>query len=233
MLEEHVEQGVAFGLIEADDGGGEATIDEERLASGLGVGAHDRMFGAREGLAGFLLPAETTAIDVFPVMDGGEGFEEALHRRGQTFIGGVHVGEHRIAAAVFRRFVHVEDGAHRGFGVAGDVGMPDLSGDALGVLVGLDEQDFGVALEQVRRRRVDVELAETAAELLVLLGRHFLIAEEDDDVFHQRVVDGGELFVGEVTAEIDAEDLRTDGWGKRADFDRLGGHFRFPVCLFA
>ena len=71
---------------------------------------------------------------------------------------------------------------------------------------------------------------EAAAELLVLLDAHFLVAEEDHQIFHQRIVHLLELLVAQGLAEVDAEDLRADGGGELADFDRLVGHLFPPDC---
>ena len=57
---------------------------------------------------------------------------------------------------------------------------------------------------------MDVQLAEAAAELLVLVVRHLLVAEEDHQVLHQRVVHFLELLVAERLGEVDAGDLRAD-----------------------
>ena len=65
---------------------------------------------------------------------------------------------------------------------------------------------------------------EAAAEILVLVDRHLLVAEEDHQVVHQRIVHFLELLVAERLGEIDAEDLGTDGGRKLAHLDRLIGH---------
>jgi len=62
----------------------------------------------------------------------------------------------------------------------------------------------------MRRRGMNVQLAEQPAEGEMLLRRDVLVAEEDDEVFRQRAVDFVELPVGERCAEIDAGEFRAD-----------------------
>ena len=75
-----------------------------------------------------------------------------------------------------------------------------------------------------RRVGMDVQRPEAAAEILVLLDGHLLVAEEDHQIVHQRVMHFLELLVAERLAEIDAEDLRADHRGELAYLDRLIGH---------
>ena len=140
---EHLEQRIALVLAEADDARGEVAVDVERLAAGDGMGAHDGMLVAREAaLLGRV--AEAAAIDLRAVMHRAQALAQALDRRRERIVGAVHVGEQGVAAAVGRQLLHVEDAAHRRFGIATDVGVPFLAGDVLGILVGLDDQDLGM-----------------------------------------------------------------------------------------
>ena len=50
----------------------------------------------------------------------------------------------------------------------------------------------------LRRIGVNMQLAEVAAKRLVLFDRHLLVAEEDDEVFHQGVVHLLELLIAEI-----------------------------------
>ena len=61
---------------------------------------------------------------------------------------------------------------------------------------------------------MDVQLAETGAERLVLLDRHRLVAEEDDQVVEQGLMDFQELLVAELTGKIDAEHFGADRGGE-------------------
>lgn len=76
--------------------------------------------------------------------------------------------------------------------------MPVLPGHVLRRLVRVDDQDLRVPLEEARRRRVDVELAEAPAERLLLVGRQVLVAEEDDPVLDEAVVDRLEPYIPQV-----------------------------------
>jgi energy-converting hydrogenase Eha subunit G len=60
-----------------------------------------------------------------------------------------------------------------------------------------------------RRRGMDVQLAELAAEGQVLILRQMLVAEEDHQVLGQRAVDLVHLAVADL-AQIDAADLAAD-----------------------
>src|SRR5436190_21316561 len=71
------------------------------------------------------------------------------------------------------------------------------------------------------------QLAEQMPESLVLLMRQALVAEEDDEVFHQRVVHFLELLIAERARQVDAADLGADMRRQLPDLDRLVGHRRF------
>ena len=73
--------------------------------------------------------------------------------------------------------------------------MPALARDPLRGRVGVDRQDLRVALGRVRGR-VDVELAEPAPQRLLRVEvQARLVAEEQDLVLQQRVVELLELLV--------------------------------------
>lgn len=63
--------------------------------------------------------------------------------------------------------------------------MPDVARDPGRMVVGLDQHDFGVALENTERRRMDMESAKAPPQGLVLIGRQFLIAKKDNQVVEQ------------------------------------------------
>jgi len=102
--------------------------------------------------------------------------------------------------------------------------MPFLAGDALRFLVGPDHENLRVTLEPSRRGRMHMQLAEAAAEILLLLGRKRLLAKEDHEVLHERVMDLLELLVAELSTEIGAENLGADGRSQFPDLDRLIAH---------
>ena len=74
---------------------------------------------------------------------------------------------------------------------------------------------------------MQVQLAEAAAERLVLLVAQLLVAEEDHQVRHQRVMDFLKRLVAQWPGEIDAEDLGADAGRELAHLDRLVSHWRF------
>ena len=98
--------------------------------------------------------------------------------------------------------------------------MPAFTGHMLGVFIGVNHQDFGMAVGR-RRTRVDVEVAEFAAQRLMLVDGHRLIAEEQHLMFHQGVVQFLKLLVAKRLAQIDAVDLSTDIGGAGAHGDAL------------
>ena len=72
------------------------------------------------------------------------------------------------------------------------------------------------------------------AEILVLVVRQMLVAKEDHQVFHQRVVHFLELLVAERPRQIDPADLGADMRRQLGDLDRLVGHPRIlPLCAGA
>jgi hypothetical protein len=111
--------------------------------------------------------------------------------------------------------------------------MPGLACNALGVLVGLDDQDLGMLGQALGGVRMNVQLAEARAEGLVLLDRELLVTEEDDEVFHRGAMDLFELMTAQLLAEIDAGNLRTDCRSGLAHHDRLVGHCCFLLLVFA
>ena len=74
------------------------------------------------------------------------------------------------------------------------------------------------------RVRMDVQLAEQAAECLVLIEGQLLVAEEQHLMRHQRVVHFLELLVAERLAQVDAGNFRADGRGGRLHLDGFVWH---------
>ena len=97
----------------------------------------------------------------------------------------------------------------------------------------LDEQNLGIALVQVLHG-VHVQLAEAAAEGLVLLAIEPLIAERQHLPVEEGLVDLLLLLVGQRPGEIDASDLGPDVGRERPDIEALVarpdlGHLGPPV----
>ena len=72
------------------------------------------------------------------------------------------------------------------------------------------------------------QIAELAAEILVLVVGQMLVAEEDHQVFHQRVVHFLELLVAERARQVDPADLGADMRRQLSDLDCLIGHPVLP-----
>jgi hypothetical protein len=108
--------------------------------------------------------------------------------------------------------------------------MPDLAGHILRIFVRLDLDDFRMAFHA--RGGVDVQAAESASEGLVLIDGQMLVPKEDHQMAHQGRVDLVELPSTERLAQIDTENLRTDGrseWTElyRLRFQAVVGHRSF------
>jgi len=69
-----------------------------------------------------------------------------------------------------------------------------------------------------------MQLAETAAEILVLVDGEVLVAKEDHQILHQRIMHLLELLVAQRLRQIDAVDLCADARRQLADFDGLIAH---------
>src|SRR5947207_246331 len=102
--------------------------------------------------------------------------------------------------------------------------MPYLAGDMLRVFVSMNGQDLRVSIGSVRRGRMGRELTKQAPERLMLVVRQVLVAEEHDQVFHQRVVHLLELLVAERAGQIDPGDLGADMRRQPFDLDCLIRH---------
>src|SRR5205807_7457846 len=79
------------------------------------------------------------------------------------------------------------------------------------------------------RGRMQMQLAEAAAERLVLLMGQRLVAKEDHQIIHQGIVDFLEGLVAEGLGKIDARDFRTDCRRELSHFDGLVSHLLFPT----
>ena len=102
--------------------------------------------------------------------------------------------------------------------------MPILTRDVGGLLVRLDYENLGMIRYPGRRRRMHVEPAEAAAERLVLLDRQLLLAKEEHQMIHERIVHILELPVSELLGQVDAKDLGADAWRHLAYFYALIDH---------
>ena len=151
-----------------------------------------------------------------------QSFEIGLHARRQRLIGRILAGEERVAAAGRHR-VQVEDAAHRRLLVTGDVRVPILAVDALGIGIGMDRQDFGMPFRP-GRARMNVQFTKIAAEPLVRFHVQRLIAEEQNLVLRQGLMQLLDLAVAERLGQRDAFDIGTDARCHRRDGDGFIAH---------
>ena len=160
-------------------------------------------------------------------MDRRKALAQSLDRRRERLVGAVHVGEQGVAAAVGRQLLHVEDAAHRRLRDRRLTSECHSSpATCLEFSSALMTRTSGCSPLRVEVG-MQVQLAEAAAERLVLLVAELLVAEEDHQVRHQRVMDFLERLVAQWPGEIDAEDLRADAGRELAHLDRLVSHWRF------
>src|SRR5271163_3606672 len=76
---------------------------------------------------------------------------------------------------------------------------------------------------------MDRQFAKAPAKTLVLIVGQMLIAEENHQVFHQRIVHFLELLIAERARQIDPADLRADMRRQLFDLDRLVRHSPLPL----
>ena len=111
--------------------------------------------------------------------------------------------EHGVAADR-RHLLGAQDGRHRRLGAERLVGMPDVGAERRRGLVVAELDQLRRVLAFVRRERMHGQFAEPAAESHQLLGGDVLVAEDDQLVLDQRVLDRRELRVRKRLAQIDA-----------------------------
>ena len=192
---EHVQHGTALGAAQTDDMRREALVDVEDLAARARVPGNHRVLVA--GIAA-LRGRRLVRADVGnrAVVDRRQPVQEHLDGVGQQFVGQVHVGEQRIAAARLRRLGHVQHGPEGWDGVAGDVGMPAVAGRVRRLRRGLHRENLRVAPVLVLHR-VHVQATEAASESLVLVAVQMLVPEHQDLPVEPRIVDVLRLLVGQ------------------------------------
>src|SRR5262252_541216 len=206
------------------DMGGEVAIDEQRLALRHRMRAHDRVRRLREDLALVVAPHQHIgpAIDVIAGVRGGQSFEIDLHAGRQGVIGGRLTGEQGIATAGRHR-VEIEDAAERRLLVTGDIGVPVLAADTLGVRISMDGQDLGMPFRP-RRVWVDVQFTEISAEPLMGFHVERLIAEKQHLVLRESLMKLLDLAVAKWLGQCDALDIGADARRNRRDTDGSIAH---------
>src|SRR5215469_9902365 len=106
MAVEHLQNGIAFDFPETGDAHREYPVHEEALPSGYGMGTNYGVFRAWVRLA-CVVEAVSSSVVALPCVDRGHTGKHRLDRGGKRFIGQVHIGKQRVAAAVRRRLRQV------------------------------------------------------------------------------------------------------------------------------
>src|SRR5215831_15759736 len=106
MAVEHLQDGIAFDLLETGDAHRENPVHEEALPSGYWVGTNYGVFRAWVRLSG-VVNAVSSSVVALPRVDRGQAGKHLPHRGRKRLIGQVHVGKQRVAAAVRRRLRQV------------------------------------------------------------------------------------------------------------------------------
>ena len=82
-----------------------------------------------------------------------------------------------------------------------------------------------------RRRGMDVQFAKQPSERLVLIPIHFLVAEEDHLMLHQRIVYLREHLISRRSRQVDTGDFRTDDGTQWFNGNGFIGHGSFsPIA---
>src|SRR5262249_46260931 len=106
MPVEHLQDGIAFDLLQAGDAHRKYPVHEEALPPGYRMGAD---YGVLRAWVGFprVVDAVSSSIVALPSVDRLQTGKHLLDGFGEGLISPIHVGEQRIAAAVRRRLRQV------------------------------------------------------------------------------------------------------------------------------
>jgi hypothetical protein len=109
---------------------------------------------------------------------GGFAQQELLQVWREFRKGLVHVGEHRVATAVFRALGDVQNRRQRRDLLARYIGMPCFTIGELGTWLGIHNEQLGVVMvHAIAFGRMHMQLAKMPAEGLVLFAGEDLVAE--------------------------------------------------------
>lgn len=203
--EQQVEDAAALGVRDARDVRGEPRVDEQALATGLRVDAHDGVLD--RGQLGDLLAVPHVADPPTPaqvgstplavaVVHGGQPVGLVAHRCGERLVGQLAVHPARVTA-VRRELYRAQDRAQRRLLHEGDVGVPDVGEGELRV-VAVDVVDLRERGRLVARgdRVTSSDLAEAAAELDLVGVGEVLAPEEEHLEVDQRLAERLDVLVG-------------------------------------
>src|SRR5215471_280813 len=111
--------------------------------------------------------------------------------------------------------------------------MPFLSGHALRVLIRLNDENLGVLFKPLGSCRMNVQLAEAPAEVLMLIHIDRLFTKEDHEVLQQRSMNRIELLIAEPLRQIDTANFGANVGSDLAHLHGLIAHRRTPYVLGA
>ena len=222
MGEQLVEQGLGLVIIHVHNADGEARAHEQRLPTGVGMGADQRV----EGIGGRALGVIFGSISVaggarharvahaVEAVDADQPVDTGLHRIGQCLIGGSHVDPFRVAADL-GHLDRLQDGIGGGPVDIGMVGMPIAAGvgdaDILAVdYFGGQDQHLGLVRHLVFRIYVVLDFAEAPGEIGLRRGAQRLVAHNHDHIIVHGIakpgksflVEGGGVYARDLGAEL-------------------------------
>src|SRR5262245_3128818 len=161
--------------------------------------AHDRMRPRRISQLVFV---ELSAIlfrrleygpERLDIVNSFEPGDELLYAIAKAFVSRRHADEHGVAAHG-RYILCTQDGRHRRLGAKSLIRVPDISAERRGLLIVSKLDELGCFF-LVWRKRMNCQLAKTPAEVHQIFGRDDLVAEDEQLVFNQRLLDGVKLLV--------------------------------------
>src|SRR6476659_2891293 len=217
LLEKNIEQGLALAFVHVLDRDRELWIDEQDLAAGHRVHAYDRMNRGRVQL----LPTHHVLSILFgiveqfaerlEVVNRFEARDELLHAVAKTIEGRRHTSEHRVAADR-RHFLSNQNRGLRWLLAECLVGMPDVGAERwIGFIITKFDQRRGFLIPG--RERMHGQFAEPPAKVHQVVRGDVLVAEDDELVLGQRVLDSVAHLIGDWLPKIDASDLSAEVGG--------------------
>ena len=191
---------------------------KQRFAPRLGVGAHHRVhhwfhcihLGLRQLGPPRVARAQVFVFDEVRVL-GTQRRNGGLQRIGQGLIGGVLVGKQRVAA-LRGQLLRMQHRPQAGFVHIRQVGVPEMARVAQAnrrtVLFDVgDDQDLGMARKLKILEHMDLQRAEPAAEVHLLLRCDALVAEHQYVVVQMGAVDTGKVGCVERQRQIQPQHL--------------------------
>src|SRR5271166_608045 len=216
MIDQEPQHTLAFKPRQFVDVGGEVLIDEDHLPAGHRMTRDDGVHRNRR--AG---PEHAGAV-----MGRGQAREILLHPVRKCIIGRIHARKQGIAAAVGRNRMIIEHGAQWRDRRAGLVAVKIFSRNLLRALVVMELAHVEVIGGLADGRLADMlaEPTKIAGNADLVLEADFLVAEEEDLIPRERVVQLLDLLVAERSCQVDGADLGADMGARVRGGDGFIGH---------